>query len=100
MPENTPSMVQVDDLDTFVRALVHWHTTKVQLVERMVSLPEGAKLGLDDQPPMALQGDLLKGFRLGLAYALSELGSLPFTIEPDAGDERPLPGHDTQPATH
>lgn len=89
--------VEIKDLDTFVRALFHWHTNKVATINHMKSIPEGTEVTVDDGPKAILEGPMLEGFQLGLAYALSELGTLPFSFtleDADAGgaDDAPSVG--------
>lgn len=73
----------ITDLDTFVRALLHWHTNKVELLQHMKTIPDGTEVTIEGSEPKMLQGDMLAGFQLGLSLALSELGTLPFAIEVD-----------------
>ena len=73
----------ITDLDTFVRALLHWHTNKVGLLQHMKTIPDGTEVTIEGEEPKMLQGDMLAGFQLGLSLALSELGTLPFAIEVD-----------------
>ena len=73
--------VPIDDLDHFVTLLADWHTSKVNTVKHMLTIPEGTAVTVDDGEPLQLTGDLLKGFQLGLTVALSELGELPFVAE-------------------
>ena len=73
--------VMVNDLDQFVRVLVAWHAKKVATLRHMKDIPEGTEATQDDQPPVILTGDVLKGFRMGLDLALEELGTLPFEAE-------------------
>ena len=75
------------DLDTFVQAIVHWHTYKAALVNHMKAIPEGTEVSIGDDAPITMEGDFLKGFQLGLSYALSQLGELPFSFELEDGDQ-------------
>lgn len=102
MPEQdkttTPNgVVSITDMDTLVRALLHWHGNKLKVIEHMKSIPEGTEVTVDDGEPMILQGDLLKGFQLGLAYAVSEFNPLPFTFELE-DDEPAASGQSEAPA--
>lgn len=86
-----PTNVEMNDLDTFIKALVPWHVGKVQLLEHMKQIPEGTEVAFDEEAPLTLQGDLLKGFQIGLAFALSELGTLPFTFELEDDEQEAAP---------
>lgn len=73
--------VMVDDLDQFVRILMAWHTSNVATLRHMKDIPDGSEAKQDDQEPVILTGDMLKGFRMGLDLALELLGTLPFEAE-------------------
>ena len=73
--------VMVEDLDQFVQVLMAWHANKVAMLRHMKDIPEGTEATQDDQPPVIMTGDVLKGFRMGLDLALEELGTLPFEAE-------------------
>ena len=76
-----PEAVMIDNLDQFVKALYNWHSNKVKLLKHMASIPEGTEVTEDNGNPKVLTGDYREGFILGLNYALSELGELPFEAE-------------------
>jgi hypothetical protein len=77
----TPDTVVMEDLHQFVTHLVRWHTAKVQMVNHMMTIPEGTEVTVDDAESQELSGDMLKGFKIGLTLALVELGELPFSAE-------------------
>lgn len=79
---NQPEIINIDSLDKFVKALQMWHSNKVALVKHMKDIPTGTEVSSDNSPEVfTLEGDMLKGFILGLDVALSELGKLPFEAE-------------------
>lgn len=80
-PVPTEEVVQITDLDSFVRALVHWHTNKVAMLKHLAEIPEGTEMVVGDDTPIVLEGDILAGFKAGLETALIELGELPFSFE-------------------
>lgn len=87
-PSPTEATVDVNDLDTFVQMLTHWHGNKVALIEHMKTIPDGTEVELEaGMPASIMTGDLLKGFQLGLSFSLSELGKLPFAAEMEEDDE-------------
>ena len=94
---NQAAAVQINDLDTFVRAIVHWHTNKASLVNHMKAIPEGTEVSVGDDAPITMEGDFLKGFQLGLSYALSQFGELPFSFEFEE-DGPPMPTNDSHAA--
>jgi hypothetical protein len=83
-----PDTVPVTDLDQFVRILTDWHQTKVKTLKHMLEIPQGTVFDFNEEKDLVLQGDLHKGFMIGLTVALSELGELPFVAETE-DDETP-----------
>jgi hypothetical protein len=83
-------IVPITDLDSFVRALVHWHTNKVAMLRHLAEIPEGTEMSVGDEAPIVLEGDILAGFKAGLETALIELGELPFsfTLEDEAAADQ------------
>lgn len=83
-----PELVDVNSLDQFVQALVAWHRVKTDLLKHMQQIPEGVEITADvGEGPQPISGDVMKGFKFGLAFALGELGTLPFEVEFEADDE-------------
>jgi hypothetical protein len=78
-----PETVVVQDIDQFIQLLNGWHQDKVKTLEHMLSVPEGTEVRFNDEGPQILQGDMLKGFVIGLSLGLMELGTLPFAAEMD-----------------
>lgn len=77
----SPETVSIDSLDQFVRALLAWHSNKVQMLQHMQHIPEGTEVTSEHTAPKVLEGDFRDGFILGLKVALSEMGELPFEAE-------------------
>lgn len=73
--------VMVEDLNTFVSVLTGWHTNKVAALRHMQEIPAGTEIAFDDEDNKILDGELLKGFKMGIELALMELGTLPFFAE-------------------
>ena len=82
-------VLEVSDLDTFVRYLVSWHSEKVALVKHMLEVPDGAKFKIGEDEPILLSGETLTTFKLGVQMALMELATLPFVA--DVEDDEPTP---------
>lgn len=75
-------IIEVEDLDQFVGLLTAWHSNRVATLKHLTEIPEGTKVQVDDdETKLVLEGDLLKGFSLGITTALLELGKLPFQAE-------------------
>jgi hypothetical protein len=82
-------LVDVNDLDQFVRILTAWHSEKVTALEHMLQVPEGVEVTFQNEKPQALTGDLHKGFIIGLTLGLMELGTLPFLTEYEPNETTP-----------
>jgi hypothetical protein len=80
-PSQNAETLQVKDLDTFVRLLGGWHKRQVQLLEHCLTVPEGQVAQVGDEPELVLQGDVRRGFIMGINMGLMQLGTLPFGIE-------------------
>ncbi len=78
-----PETLQVVDIDHFIALLFAWHERKVTILEHMMSIPSGTEAYVNEGETIKLEGDLLKGFKIGLSLALMELGHLPFAAETD-----------------
>ena len=68
----------VTELSEFVPLLQDWHTRQVKSVAHFFTVPEGQVVEIEGEPEFSLEGDGLRGFKLGLSIALSYLGNLPF----------------------
>lgn len=88
--EQEPETIVIETLDQFVRALTAWHTNKTNMIKHMVNIPEGTEVTFEDGTTLILSGDALKGFQLGLRFALSEVGELPFAAEIEFTDSAPI----------
>lgn len=88
-PAAPQDLVAVDNIDQFAHLVTQWHEAKIAMLAHMKSIPDGTMMQFGEgQPEEALTGDLLKGFQLGLSFALNEMGDLPFTPE---FEEAPAP---------
>jgi hypothetical protein len=89
-----PETVVIDTLDGFVRALHSWHQNKVKMLQHLKTIPEGTEVTdvKDDgtEEKFVLEGDVLKGFVIGLTVALEEMGELPFEAEVDFNTDQPI----------
>ena len=84
--------VEVQDLDHFIRLLFAWHENKVKTLEHMLEVPEGSEVVYQEGEAIVLEGDVRKGFIIGLTLGLMELGHLPFAAElPDDEDDAAKP---------
>lgn len=81
---------EINDLNHFITLLTNWHGKRVAKLEEILNIPEGTEVTMNEGPPMALVGDTLKGFRLGVALSLSQLGQLPFEAEYEPSSDGPI----------
>lgn len=88
--------VPVTDLNQFVAILSQWHQGKTKTLKHMLEIPLGTPFDFNNELDLVLQGDLHKGFIIGLTVALSELGELPFVAEME--DDAEVPNASNEPA--
>ena len=89
--ETNETDIEVTDLDTFVRLLASWHGKRVARLQELMNTPAGTEITIGEEPPVVLDGETLRAFRLGVAMALSQLGDLPFGVEFEAPAEDAKP---------
>lgn len=73
--------LMIESLDDFVRVLSQWHASQVALLKHLQDIPDGSEVSVDDGAPVTLEGDMKRGFIIGLKTALDHLGTLPFEVE-------------------
>ena len=73
--------LEIKDLDQALFILDRWHSKRVAELEHMLTLPDGAVME-SETSEITLTGDVRSGFQAGLALALMQLGTLPFTHAP------------------
>ena len=76
-------IVHVSDMGQFITLMQDWHTQQVATVHHFLEVPPGIEVQVEGEEPFQLEGDLLKGFKLGIQMALSYLGELPFYAQGD-----------------
>lgn len=73
-------LVPVQDLNEFVRVLTAWHTNKINIVKKLIDVPDGTTFKVDEES-ITLYGPTLDAFKFGLEMALMQLDPLPFVAE-------------------
>lgn len=86
-PMEEDECFMVESIPHMVQLLEAWHSHKVEILESMLSVPEGTDASLDSGPSVKLDGDALIAFKIGITVALSELGTLPFSLEMGQDDD-------------
>ena len=84
LPED--DTLHVDDLNQFVHLLASWHKLQMATIRHHLTIPEGTKVSVEGEEDFVLEGDILRGFQMGLTVAINYLGTLPFAVEYDNED--------------
>ena len=74
-----PDTVMIKSIEQFGELLYSWHEKNIATLEHLMQVPEGIEVVIDDQEPFKLEGDMHKGFVLGLQMSLNFMGQLPFS---------------------
>lgn len=89
---------EITDVNLFGQLLLQWHNHAVAVVEQFRAMPSGERMKVqpegEPEENLVMEGDLLKGFKLGLTFALGQLGKLPFgqsEAKNTPSDEQPPP---------
>ena len=86
MQEPNTETIDVESLDDFVHMLVSWHGHKHAILTHMLEMPDGTYMQMGENEPVAMTGDMLAGFKVGIQLALMELGTLPFQYSTETSD--------------
>ena len=81
--EDSNEIVHVSDMGQFIALMQDWHTQQVATVRHFMEIPSGVEVQVEDEETFPLEGDTLKGFKLGIQMALMYLGELPFYAQGD-----------------
>lgn len=74
-------VVPVEDMDQFLQMITSWHSHQIKTIHHLHKVPEGIEVSIGDEDTFALEGDALKGFKVGIQLCLNYLGTLPFVAE-------------------
>lgn len=82
-----------DDVVEVIQQLMGWHERQVADLQTIVDAKQVSeiRMGPGGEDDLVLSGDKAKGFRMGVAYALTRLGKLPISLSATEDDE---PGDD------
>ena len=81
--ETPDQLLFITELSDFIPLLEDWHQRQVKIIEHLQIVPSGQEVEIEDEPPLILEGDALRGFQLGLSLSLHYLGTLPFNARRD-----------------
>lgn len=85
--EEMNDTIQITNLDQFATLVGHWHAKQVATINHISQMPPGQTVEIEGEPPFVLEGDVMRGFKLGLATAMNYLGTLPFMAEHDTTEQ-------------
>lgn len=74
-------LVPIPDLDTFIQLISAWHQKQVATIQHLSEVPPGTEVVVEGEAPFKMEGDILKGFQLGINMSMQYLGILPFEAE-------------------
>lgn len=86
VPESVPDVavpqtVPIETLDQFANLMANWHANAVATVQHLANVPEGMEVVIGEDTVFKMEGDIQRGFKLGIELALNFLGRLPFVAE-------------------
>lgn len=83
----------IETVDQFGQLVVGWHKQAMATLLHLAKVPEGTEVKIGDEPTFKMEGDIHKGFVLGLQLAMNYIGKLPFEahIEEDNEANAPIP---------
>jgi len=73
-------IIPIESLDQFVAVLTAWHTSKVETIKHLLTLPEGSVFMIGEEE-LVLTKEALAGFKFGIGMALMQIEELPFVAE-------------------
>lgn len=81
--EQTNANAAPGNLQEIAEGLIVWHQKRINDINTVMDSPEGTelRLGKDDNDPVILEGELKKGFRLGLSIAKEWFEKFPLSID-------------------
>lgn len=81
--EQTDTTAAPGNLQEIAEGLVAWHQQRIKNIDTVLDAPVGTtiQLGKDDSDPIVLEGELRKGFRMGLIIAKEWFEKFPLSID-------------------
>ena len=78
-----------DDLIEALQVVRGWHARNMGIIDSMIDSESEAILLEGGDEPVKIEGEMLKGFKIGLIVAKVLIGSLPFNLTEDEQDAEP-----------
>lgn len=88
--QNENESVVIDSLDMFAAVVAKWHQSCIRELQYTLKVPEGTELCIDEENPIALEGELLKGYLLGIQTAIVCIGKLPFFEDVESANDQSM----------
>lgn len=90
--EETDTNAAPGNLKEIAEGLVQWHQKRLATFDTLLNTPKDTEVRLDtgDEEPLVLNGEVLRGFRIGLMIAREWVAKFPLSIQrtaPDSGEE-------------
>lgn len=82
--QEASKLLPIEDLNTFIQLLTAWHQKQVATIQHLSEVPPGMGVQIGEDPPFTMEGDVHKGFLLGINMSMEYLGTLPFEAEYEA----------------
>ena len=73
-------LLPVTDLTQCIEVITNWHQVQLATIQHFHEIPPGTEVEVDGIP-LKLEGDVLKGFQVGIQTCMNYLGTLPFEAE-------------------
>jgi hypothetical protein len=77
------AVIPVDDMGQLINVLTAWNNHQIKTIQHLHDVPEGTEVSIGDEDKFKLEGDALKGFKVGIQLCLNYLGTLPIVAEYD-----------------
>ncbi|WP_367863934.1 hypothetical protein [Pseudomonas nitroreducens] len=77
------------ELKSVADVLVQWHQDKLACFDKILGAPADMEIRLGEDDAIALTGEMLKGFRIGLVVAQGWISKFPLQVagHPDEEDD-------------
>ena len=79
----------IETTDQFAHLMMEWHSNAMATIRHMMEVPTGMEVVIEDEPPFKMEGDIQKGYKLGLNVAMNYFGVLPFASTPEPDESQP-----------
>lgn len=78
----------IESIDQFGQLVEAWHSQGVLTLKHLMEVPVGMEIVIEGEEPFKMEGDIQRGYKLGLNVALNYLGTLPFSSAETPDDSK------------